>query len=259
METTPNSDTAASVSLSSTLAAIDQVEGWLTRAQATRLWRAAGQVPAAGQIVEIGSFRGRSTTVLGLGSLPDVHVFAVDPFLGSDRGPQEIAEDRDRGKADMALFTDQISRADLSQRVTLVRELSGAAAALSGVTGRVDLLYIDGAHRYAPARDDIAHWGARVNNDGGVMLIHDAFSSIGVTLASMRLLFASSRWLYVGRDGSLAQYRAAALSNGQRASNAARQALQLGWFARNLVIKLLITAKLGRLTRLFGHDGSWPY
>ena len=197
METTPHSDTAPGASLSSTLEAIDEVEGWLTRVQATRLWRAAGQVPTAGQIVEIGSLRGRSTTVLGLGSLPDVHVFEADPLLGSDRGPQEIAEERDRGEADMALFTDQISRAALSQRVTLVSQLSGAAAALGGVAGRVDLLYIDGAHRYAPARDDIAHWGARVSNDVGVMLIHGTFSSINVTLASMR--FARS----VPRCGAL--------------------------------------------------------
>ncbi len=259
MESPPHADSAASVPLTTTLEAIEGVEGWLTRAQATRLWRAANQVPAAGQIVEIGSFRGRSTTVLSLGSSSDVRVFAVDPFLGSDRGPQEISEDRDRGEADMALFTGQMARAGLSDRVTLIRQRSGAMAALDGVTGRIDLLYIDGAHRYAPARDDIARWGDRVRSDGGLMLIHDAFSSIGVTLASMRLLFASSRWLYVGRDGSLAQYCATTLSHRQRASNAARQTAQLGLFARNLVIKLLITAKLGRLTRVFGHDGSWPY
>ena len=56
----------------------------------------------------------------------------------------------------------------------------------------IDLLYVDGAHRYAPARDDIARWGARVR-PGGLLLIHDSFSSVGVTLAQARLLFFGSR------------------------------------------------------------------
>ncbi len=35
---------------------------------------------------------------------------------------------------------------------------------------------------------------------------------------------------------------------------------QLPWFARNVVIKVLIIAQLGRLTSLFGHDPAfWPY
>jgi predicted O-methyltransferase YrrM len=45
-------------------AAASDVEGWLTEAQARRLFVAAAAVPARGRIVEIGSFRGRSAIVL---------------------------------------------------------------------------------------------------------------------------------------------------------------------------------------------------
>jgi hypothetical protein len=42
--------------------------------------------------------------------------------------------------------------------------------------------------------------------------------------------------------------------------NVGRQLADLPWFARNLVIKVLIVAKLGPLTRLLGHrEGGWPY
>ncbi len=58
----------------------------------------------------------------------------------------------------------------------------------------VELLYIDGAHRYAPARDDIRRWGDRVP-PGGTLLIHDSFSSVGVTGAILTsLTFSSPRW-----------------------------------------------------------------
>ena len=86
-----------------------------------------------------------------------------------------------------------------------VRAFSGDA--LAAVEGTVDVLYIDGAHRYAPARADIVSWGARVA-DGGVMLIHDSFSSIGVTLAILRELIAGRRFRYVGRSRSMTIYRA---------------------------------------------------
>ena len=84
----------------------------------------------------------------------------------------------------------------------------------SSATGRHDespatiaVLFIDGAHRYAPARSDIRTWGARVSS-GGTMLIHDSFSSVGVTLAIARELLLRSRFRYVGRSRSLAEYRA---------------------------------------------------
>ena len=55
-------------------------------------------------------------------------------------------------------------------------------AALEQVTGPVDVLFVDGAHRFGPARADLVRWGDRVR-PGGRMLVHDAWSSVGVTLA----------------------------------------------------------------------------
>jgi hypothetical protein len=122
------------------------------------------------------------------------------------------------------------------------------------------VLYIDGAHRFRPARADIRDWGARVA-PGGTMLIHDSFSSVGVTLAIARQLFWSSRFRYVARSRSLTEYRAD-LPGGwrPRVKNALRQKAQLPWFVRNLSIKVLLTLKLGGLLkRITGRDAEWPY
>jgi hypothetical protein len=97
---------------------------------------------------------------------------------------------------------------------------------------------------------------------GGALLIHDSFSSIGVTLAITRLLLTSDEFRYAGRSGSLAEYRRAtrSLTVGERSSNAARQLAQLPWFARNVVVKLALVAHLRPLARLLGHGGGgWPY
>ena len=92
------------------------------------------------------------------------------------------------------------------------------------------------------------------------MLIHDAFSSIGVTLALLTSTFASGQWRYVGRDGSMAEFRREILSANERVANGLRQALQLPWFLRNVVVKVLLTLRLYPLTRLLGHRSrDWPY
>jgi predicted O-methyltransferase YrrM len=242
------------VSFADALELTEGVEGWLTDAQARTLWDAARAVPVGGSIVEIGSFRGRSTIVLALAAGERARVMAIDPHGGGDRGPQEISPDQPRGDLDHAAFGCNLERAGVAGQVTHVRTRSSDA--LDAIAGDVGLLYVDGAHRYAPARADIEQWGARVT-DGGSMLIHDSFSAIGVTLAQTRVLMLSRAWRYLGRVGSLARYTREPLGPTQRLANAARQAAGLAYFARNLLVKVLITL---RLTRLLGRpDASWPY
>jgi predicted O-methyltransferase YrrM len=240
------------------LAAIGGVDGWLSPDQARRLWDAARQVSAPGQIVEIGSFRGRSTIVLALAAAEGVQVVAIDPHAGGDRGPQEIAPEAQRGNADHDAFRANLARAGVEGRVRHVRQMSDAAH--GDVEGSIDMLYVDGAHRYAPARDDIAAWGARVPR-GGTMLVHDAYNAIGVMLAQLHLLFASARWRYEGRSRSLAQYRREDLAAGGRVTNALRQALQLPYFVRNGLIKLALVARLRSVARILGQpdEDAWPY
>jgi hypothetical protein len=155
-------------------------------------------------------------------------------------------------------FHHNLRAAGVDDRVRHVREFSERA--LDEVAGPVRLLYIDGAHRWRPAASDMRRWGERVPN-GGVMLIHDSFSSIGVTLALVTELMFSRRWRYEGRSQSMTQYRrVAALSGRARVTNALRQAAELPWFVRNVAIKVLISLGLGRLTRFLGHpSGDWPY
>ena len=220
-------------------------EGWLTEAQARRLHGAAAAVAAGGDVVravEIGSFRGRSAIVL---ASTGADVVCIDPHAGSDRGPQEIAADAERGAADLEAFRANLARAGVADRVRHVRAFSGAA--LDEVSGPVDVLFVDGAHRFAPARADLVRWGGRVRT-GGRLLVHDAWSSIGVTLALMATTVFGRRWRYVGREGSLAEF---VREDVRGAGNAARQLRELPWFARNVAVKVLIVARLRR--------GPWPY
>ena len=240
-----------------TFRSIADVQGWMTEGQARRLWDRASALRAGQRVVEIGSYHGRSAIVLATAAPDGVEVVAIDPHAGNDRGPQQIVGPAEEGQRDHETFLANLAAAGVGDRVRHVRRSS--ADAQGAVEGEVDLLYIDGAHRYGPALDDIRRWGARVG-EGGTLLIHDSFSSIGVTLAILTNLFLGGRYRYRGRVGSMAEYRRERLSARDRVANAGRQAVELPWFLRNVVIKVLIVAKLGRLTRFLGHHtGDWPY
>ncbi len=222
------------------------VDGWLTEAQAEVLYEAARSCPPRGRIVEIGSFRGRSTIVLAAAAPSSAEIVAVDPHAGTDRGPREISGFEDAAREDRERFEENLAAAGVRERV---RHLSLTSDdALDAVRGSVDVLFVDGAHRYRTARADLRRWGDRVA-PGGTMLVHDGFSSVGVTAAIVRELLWSRRFRYDGRTGSLAVYRFDASAS--RRGSALRQLAQLPWFARNLLLKILISTRLVR--------AEWPY
>ena len=226
------------------LAAIDGVDGWLTEGQARLLYATARAVPADGTIVEIGSFRGRSTIMLASGAPAGVDVVAIDPHAGNDRGPQEIAGFETEAEDDHRVFLANLDAAGVRERVQVVRRFSGDAHGV--VDGPVDLLWVDGAHRAKPAHADLTRWGNRVR-PGGRMLVHDSWCSVGVTLATLAAVTGSGDWRYDGREGSLAAYTRVPASP----RNRWKQLRELPWFAKNVAKKLKIVA-----TR---SDAPWPY
>ena len=233
-----------------------EVNGWMTEDQARRLWDRAKELQAGQRIVEIGSFQGRSTCVLGSAATDGVEIVAIDPHGGNDRGPQEIDGFAAEAEGDHQLFLDNLTNAGVRDRVTHLRKFSDAA--LVDVPGDIDLLYVDGAHRFLPASNDIKQWGAKVV-DGGHLLIHDSFSSIGVTLALTITTFWSSHWTYEGRSQSMTQFRKGPTTTEGRVKSLLRQIAQLPYFALNVLYKVLITVGLKNVAKTLGSTGEWPY
>lgn len=219
------------------------IEGWLTREQAWILFCAARALPAGGTVVEIGSHQGRSTVVLAAGLPTGGRLVAVDPFDAAWRYGGPATRQRLEGHLDAAGVADRVEVVVATSR-----------AARSAYDGRVDLLYVDGKHDYWTVRDDL-RWADRVP-DGGAVLVHDAFSSLGVTLALLRTLPVAARLTYTGRTGSLARVEARRPALAGRL----RAARELPWWARNLVVKVLLRLRLRPVARLLGHpDSADPY
>lgn len=232
------------------------VEGWMTKYQARRLWDRSSALGPGARIVEIGSYHGRSAIVLASAAVDGVEVVAIDPHGGNDRGPQQYEGELEHGQRDHETFVENITRAGVIERIRHVRKASQDAT--GDVPGDIELVYIDGAHRYHPAKADIERWGSKVT-PGGTLLIHDTFSSVGVTLAIGATLLTGGAFRYIGRSGTMAEFRREDLDVADRAANAFRQLLELPYFARNVAFKLLILARLRPVTKLLGGTGEWPY
>jgi predicted O-methyltransferase YrrM len=233
-----------------TLREVRGIPGWLQDEQAERLWDVAARVPQGGQIVEIGSYRGRSTVVLARAAAETVSVFSIDPHDGNERAPGVWEGSPADGQRDHAAFEENLRSRGLIERVHHIR--SPSRAAHEGVKGDIDFLYVDGSHRYREALDDFRFWGGRVR-EGGTMCVHDTYTSLFVTAATFRGVALSGRWRYVGRDRSLVEYRRERLGIRGRVLNFLRQLFAIPWFLRNLVVRGLCALRLERLTALLGH------
>jgi predicted O-methyltransferase YrrM len=214
------------------------IDGWLTREQGRELWAAARRVPAGGRILEIGSHQGRSTVVLAAAAAEaGAEVIAVDPF---------VAGGMFGGPATRQRFVANVAAAGLADRVRLVERRSTELR--PSWSEPLALLFIDGKHDYWTVRDDL-RWAAHLPA-GAALLVHDAFSSIGVTAGLLGHVLPGRRLRYVGRTGSLARFEVAAPTARDRLWMLA----QLPWFARNVLIKIAL-----RIGRLAGRRGTDPY
>ena len=222
----------------------DLVPGWLTRDQGRLLFDEATAAGSGARLLEIGSHQGRSTVLLGQVALASGgEVVAIDPFVeGRLFGGSPTREK----------FRSNLERAGVAAAVRPVEQYSGQARV--GWAEDIDLLYIDGKHDVWTFSDDL-RWRTFLR-PGASVLVHDAFSSIGVTLGVLLRAFPADDLTYVRRTGSMALFHRRRPSLGERL----RILRELPWWVRNVGLKVLLRLRLRPLARLLGHDSPYdPY
>jgi predicted O-methyltransferase YrrM len=199
--------------------------------------------------MEIGSHHGRSTILLARGKQPGVRLTAVDPWAAERWGG---------GTDAFAAFTENVRRTGVADEVDVFRGVS--ADALPAWDGTpIGLLFIDGAHDFDSVMIDIDGWEPYVSR-GGAMVIHDAFSSTGVTRALLKRHLANRTFRFERNERTLALYQREDLSSGRALASAARQAARQPDFARNQAVKVAMRRGWSGVTRTLGHTESvFPY
>jgi MMP 1-O-methyltransferase len=141
---------------------ISDIPGWLTDEEGEALYDLARECTGKGVIVEIGSWKGKSTVCLGLGSQTgaSVPIYAIDPHADYRFGD----------------FKTNVERAGIAELVTPIPSLSQPAA--DDFHEPIELLFVDGSHEYDLVLEDFEKWVPKVV-EGGWVAFHDTTWTAG--------------------------------------------------------------------------------
>ncbi len=156
------------------------IEGFTKKSELEFLYEVAGGMPDGAAIVEVGSWKGRSTVAICEGLRPGsgATVWAVDTFAG-DPDMAEIAGPVDSGAVEAEFARNTAGYDNL--RVVVAESV---AAANRFDPGSLDWVFIDADHSYAAVVADIAAWAPKLK-PGGLLSGHD-YGRAGVTDAVRR-------------------------------------------------------------------------
>ncbi len=156
---------------------IAEVPGWLTDEEGEALYDLARACTGRGVIVEIGSWKGKSTICLGRGSLAGagVPIYAIDPHADYRFGD----------------FKANLDRAGITDLVRPIASLSQPAA--DDFDEPIELLFVDGSHEYDLVLEDFEKWVPKVVEAGWVAF-HDTTWTSGPRKVVGRAIYRSNRF-----------------------------------------------------------------
>ncbi len=181
--------------------------GFLTEREARFLALVAACAPARGVILEIGTFKGKST--VGLASVATRYglgpVVTVDPHSG----PSVTDPDVGASGSSWDDFRASLRAAGVESAVEAHREYSRDLA--RGWSRRIRFLWIDGDHTYRGSKDDVDLFRAHLV-PGAIVALHDVLHTFeGPVRVFAEELLDSDEFGPAGLCGSIgwAQYRPA--------------------------------------------------
>lgn len=148
---------------------IEPVEGYLAPNEIRFLALMAACPTADGEILEIGSFKGKSTIILAKAAAltnGDGKVHAVDPMIA----PSETDPDLRGEKSSFPDFQKNIAAHDVADRIEFHQNFSFELA--ENWDKPIRLLWIDGDHTYKGTKMDFDGFAAHLS-DGAIVAIHD--------------------------------------------------------------------------------------
>jgi len=153
---------------------LNEIEGWMSEQQGAYLFNELMNLNIPGDVVEIGSFKGKSTVCLAHALKANKNnngkLFAIDPHTGGiayvEKHPEAI-----ENLNSLQDFLFNITKYHVHDVVVpLVCRSSDAITFWR--RGKIKFVYVDGWHSYEAAYNDIIRWGALVQT-GGIIAVDD--------------------------------------------------------------------------------------
>lgn len=147
------------------------IEGWLTTMEAVYLYHFASLLPKNSSIIEIGSWKGKSTYCLAKG-LKNGVIHAIDPFnADGDKESMEVYSSKKTAENLAEIFTKNLTDKKVFDKIKVH---SGYSYEFVNDFSEVDLIFIDGDHSLKGATFDYENY-AKILKKGGYLLFHDYY------------------------------------------------------------------------------------
>jgi predicted O-methyltransferase YrrM len=147
----------------------ETIDGWLTEKEAAGLYSIARKVKKNGIVIEIGSWKGKSTFCIAKG-LKNGMIFAIDPFNCAGDPDSIVAYKKQKGDAELIdQFDNNMKNLGVSNKVT---SLVGYSRDFIDMNKKIDFLFIDGDHSKKECEFDFLNYFSKVIK-GGFIAFHD--------------------------------------------------------------------------------------
>ncbi len=195
---------------------ISTIKGFLADDEALALYEAAQAESSKGAVLEIGSYCGKSTVVMGAACQRNGSVlYAVDHHRGSEEHQKgeffhdpELYDEADEQFDSFREFRRNIAQAGLHD--TVVPLVTSSDVASRHWNTPLAMVFIDGGHSLEAALTDYHCWASHVMR-GGILAIHDIFEKPEeggqAPLAIYKLALASGLFETLERASSLVLLR----------------------------------------------------
>ncbi len=148
---------------------VSHVQGWLHDSAGMSLYQLVGNHAPNGNIVELGSWKGKSTIWLGsaVQDRGEGKVFAVDTWEGSPEHNKLLANySKDQLFEE---FKRNIIQNGLESFAEPIRSDTITASRIWNINKKIGLLFIDASHDYDSVKKDFEFWSPFVSKDGFIV------------------------------------------------------------------------------------------
>ncbi|WP_244532950.1 class I SAM-dependent methyltransferase [Geitlerinema sp. PCC 9228] len=181
---------------------VERVGGWFSELEILTLYRLVAALPDRSRILEVGSYRGRSSNAIGYGLQNSAkELYCLDIWKNfQERGSLDADPTAYKiPKTDYGVFEDFLKNIEwFSDRVRVMR---GSTQQFQELLPQefFDLIFIDAAHDYENVRKDI-NIALQCLKPGGILCGHDyqKGKNFGVIEAVQEIVFSNSEFVEFG-------------------------------------------------------------
>ena len=165
-------------------------DGWFNEVEMNLMFDTVASLENKGCLVEIGSWCGRSLTVITAAAIKanlTVPIYSIDPYLTSKDEPNGMYEK----------FVSNLKSVGIWDRIKHIKEKSQIIG--NKFNEDIEFVFIDGMNKYEAVKRDFELFYPKVIN-GGYIAFHDMFSFWGPTKLVQEILEQYSDLKFIKRE-----------------------------------------------------------